>query len=63
MTNLDKLANAKFLDISSLNDCYTSLPPGCDCICHTPCDFGRSKEVEYKEISKPEKTKEVYEIR
>jgi len=19
------------------------LPPGCDCICHTPCDFGRAE--------------------
>ena len=52
MKILEKLANAKFLDSEEMSDCDTlpcfgcdagPLPPGCNCICHTPCDFGRAE--------------------
>ncbi len=43
------------------------LPPGCDCICHTPCDFGRAEDnysvkegLKYE--SNPAKN-EVYEMK
>ena len=35
------------------------LPPGCDCVCHTPCDFGKNQNAEtYQGTSKSE----VYEM-
>lgn len=59
MKILENLANAEFLSDSEESNCYASgsgcdalpppscdagpLPPGCDCICHTPCDFGKDK--------------------
>ena len=50
MKVLENLANAEFLDSEEMSGCDAlpppscdagPLPPGCDCICHTPCDFGR----------------------
>jgi len=46
---LEKLTKAEFLDFKEMGGCDAlpcfgcdagPLPPGCDCICHTPCDFG-----------------------
>jgi len=44
MKYLDNLIRGKFLEISEVFGCDGGLPPGCDCICHTPCDFGRAKD-------------------
>lgn len=74
MTILKKLANAKFLDSKELSGCDAlpcfgcdagPLPPGCDCICHTPCDFGRAKGNYSAEDSKYNSNfadREVYEM-
>ena len=44
MKVLKNLANAEFLDSEGSSSCDAGpLPPGCDCICHTPCDFGRAE--------------------
>ena len=50
MTKLDNLDNAEFLDSKVSLECDAlpppscdagPLPPGCDCFCHTACDFGK----------------------
>jgi len=51
MEILEKLANAEFLDSEEISSCDAlpcfgcdagPLPPGCDCICHTPCHHGKA---------------------
>ncbi|MCK5449680.1 hypothetical protein KAI32_02345 [Candidatus Pacearchaeota archaeon] len=44
MKVLDNLANAEFLGSNESSGCDTGLPPGCDCICHQSCDFGRAED-------------------
>jgi len=48
---VNNLDNAKFLDSEGLSEesealqshsCDTGLPPGCDCVCHQACDFGKN---------------------
>lgn len=62
--SLDYIAKAEFLDIEKLSGCDAlpcfgcdagPLPPGCDCICHTPCDFGKTSTYEAS-------NNEVYEL-
>lgn len=44
MKVLENLANAEFLDSKETSGCDAGpLPPGCDCICHQSCDFGRAE--------------------
>ena len=52
MKILESLTDGEFLGLSDLSGCdglpppacdAGPLPPGCDCICHTPCDFGKSE--------------------
>ena len=73
--DLDKLVDAKFLDGSEeesdrgnlpSNGCDAEpLPLECDCVCHTPCDFGIEKD-RYNAISLKYSSKiasnEVYEM-
>ena len=51
MKLLEKLDDAEFLGLEKSMSCDAlpcfgcdagPLPPGCDCICHTPCDFGKT---------------------
>ena len=54
MINLNNLTNAQFLDSKKVSGCDNlpcfscdagPLPPGCDCFCDTPCDFGRNQKI------------------
>ena len=67
MDVLYELASAEFLDSDESGGCDSlpcfgcdagPLPPGCDCICHTPCDFGRVGDLN----GKSDIGDEVYEI-
>ena len=65
--DLDKLVNAKFLDDSEKTaGCDAGpLPPGCDCICHTPCDFGIERNdynAESSEYDSNSAKNKVYEM-
>jgi len=75
MKVLENLVNAKFLGSEELSGCDAlppptcdvgPLPPGCDCICHTPCDFGRAENNYSAGDSKYESgmaKNEVYEMK
>lgn len=73
--DLNKLVDAKFLDDSKEESICNALPPskcdagplppGCDCICHTPCDFGiegNSDKREGLKYSSNLAKNEVYEM-
>jgi len=75
MEVLEKLANAEFIESEEMSGCDAlpcfgcdagPLPPGCDCICHTPCDFGRAENkypVEGSKCESSRKNSEIYEMK
>ena len=72
MINLNNLKDAQFLGSKEASGCDSlpcfgcdagPLPPGCDCICHTSCDFGKSQSVKGAKGSKYSPKNKVYEMK
>jgi hypothetical protein len=66
MKVLEKLAKAEFLESEKSVGCDTGLPPSCDCVCHTPCDFGKTEDsysVGERDYGAKISEKEIYEIK
>ncbi len=71
---VEMIEDAEFLGTKELSGCDSlppptcdagPLPPGCNCVCDTPCDFGKSEKYQLDENprynSKPA-IRKVYEI-